>query len=75
MKLGDTSLLSSCLPGQGCGSSAGHGVPHAVAGLVSCLTLGADPWLILPLWGLPHWQWAGPVVVSLITMAAALATG
>ena len=36
MKLGDTSLPLLPLPGWGCGLSTGHGVPHAVAGLVSC---------------------------------------
>jgi len=36
MKLGDTSFPSSPLPGWGCDSSA-HGVPHTVAGLISCL--------------------------------------
>ena len=34
---GDTSLPSSPLPGRGCGLSTGHGVPHAVAGLILCL--------------------------------------
>ena len=76
MKQGDASCPRSVRLVPGCGSSAGHDVPHAVAGFVSCLPdIGgqslADPVTL----GLTVLAVAGAAVVSLITMVGALATG
>jgi len=67
MKMGDTSLPSSPLPGRGVAHLLGRvSLTPSLGSSRVYKTLGANPWLILPLWGLPRWQYGGSVGDGLI---------